>query len=150
MDDSWNYIDKLCPVCGGRVRHYFDKYVCEDCGRICSSEFDDENTVVIRAHVPNEDQKTTPLPLYLKDNETCVIGTIAKLSEIIPNTLTITNCELIKMHHKELDIDFEFDTKKLENIDTIEINGHRFVRERNTECSKEKHIRSIKDERQVP
>ena len=41
----------------------------------------------------------------------------------------ITNCEKIKMHHKEMDIDFEFDTKKIENINTIIINGHKFVRE---------------------
>ena len=46
------------------------------------------------------------------------------------NTLTITNCEKIKMHHKEIAIDFEFDIPKIENINTIIINGHKFVREK--------------------
>jgi hypothetical protein len=30
-----------------------------------------------------------------------------------------------------MDIDFEFDTKKIENINTIIINGHKFVRDNN-------------------
>lgn len=47
-----------------------------------------------------------------------------------PFTVEIGNCKTIKLGHKELDINFEFDAKKIENIDTIIINGHKFVRER--------------------
>jgi hypothetical protein len=48
----------------------------------------------------------------------------------LQNTLTITNCNKIRLQHKETEIDFEFDTKKLENIDTIIINGFKYVKEK--------------------
>ena len=46
------------------------------------------------------------------------------------NTLTITQCNSIRLQHKETEIDFEFDTKKLENIDTIIINGFKYIKEK--------------------
>ena len=46
-----------------------------------------------------------------------------------PTTLEIKNCEKIKLHHKEIDIDFELPKKVLENIDTITINGIKYVKE---------------------
>jgi hypothetical protein len=46
------------------------------------------------------------------------------------NTLTITNCNKIRLQHKETEINFEFDTKKLENIDAIIINGFKYIKER--------------------
>ena len=58
------------------------------------------------------------------------VGKIAIAENMSPQTLTITNCEKIKLKHKEMDIDFEFDTSKLENIDTIIINGHKYVKEK--------------------
>jgi hypothetical protein len=57
------------------------------------------------------------------------VGTIKPTDPTAKNTLILERCEKIKMHHKEIDIDFEFDTSKLENIDTIIVNGHKFVRE---------------------
>lgn len=57
-------------------------------------------------------------------------GTGRAVGLLEPFTLTIEKCEKIKMHHKEMDIDFEFDTKKIEGIDIIIINGHKFVREK--------------------
>lgn len=48
----------------------------------------------------------------------------------LQNTLTITNCNKIQLQHKETEIEFEFDTKKLENIDTIVINGFKYVKEK--------------------
>ena len=59
------------------------------------------------------------------------VGTIKPTDLAAENTLILERCEKIKMHQKEMDIDFEFDTKKIENIDTIIINGHKFVRENN-------------------
>jgi hypothetical protein len=115
MDDSWHYIDLVCPVCGGKVRHYFDFNVCEDC------------------HYTLPDSNATQeLLYYVKDCGSGIAHGRINPEDLIANTLTITNCELIKLHHKELDIEFEFDVEKIENINTIEINGHRFVREKNT------------------
>ena len=58
-----------------------------------------------------------------------VANAVGKI-DMQPNTLTITNCETIKMHHKEMDVDLAFDTDKLENIDTIVINGYKYVKEK--------------------
>lgn len=128
MDDSWHYIEnRVCPKCGSKLKMFFDYIECEECeyeefySHIETITLDN----IVKAIIPEEEPKTTTLPLYLKDGDI-----ITKLDELTPNTLTITNCELIKMHHKELDIEFEFDGKKLENIDIIEINGHKFVREK--------------------
>lgn len=114
MDGSWNYTNLICPVCGGgKVKHYFNYNICEDC------------------HYILPDSNTTQVVLYNIDNHgTGTIHSKIDINSLSPRTLTIENCELIKMHHKELDIEFEFNTKKLENIDIIEINGHKFVREK--------------------
>lgn len=75
------------------------------------------------------------------DADNVVIGTyptqagnwaVGKLvtDQSLLNTLTITNCSKIRLQHKETEIDFEFDTKKLENIDTIIINGFKYIKER--------------------
>ena len=47
-----------------------------------------------------------------------------------PTTLTITNCEKIKLHHKELDLDCELPIKVFESIDIITINGIKYVKEK--------------------
>lgn len=47
-----------------------------------------------------------------------------------PRTIVIGNCEKIKLHHKELDIDFEFPAKVFESIDTITINGVKYLKEK--------------------
>lgn len=69
--------------------------------------------------------------LHVPCDNTWGVGKTAITDQLAQNTLIIEKCEKIKMHHKEMDIDFEFDTKKIENIDTIIINGHKFVRENN-------------------
>lgn len=111
MDDNWNYINLVCPKCSGNVRHYFDYNVCEDC------------------HYLLPDSNATQAVLYnINSSGSGVAYGKFEIDSLSSHTLIIENCELIKMHHKELDIEFEFDTKKIENINIIEINGHRFVR----------------------
>ena len=111
-DDNWNYIDKLCPVCGGRVRHYFDFDVCERC------------------HYTLPDSNATQAVLYdiKSDGTSLAYGSISQ-SDLIPNMLKI-DCEKIRLFQKGLDIEFDIDPKKLENIDVIEINGYRFIKEK--------------------
>ena len=54
---------------------------------------------------------------------------ISKAS-VEPSTLTITNCEKFKVQLRELDIEFELEPDKLENIDTLIINGYKYVKEK--------------------
>lgn len=114
MDDTWHYVeDNCCPVCGGRLKEYIDMVVCEGC---TYNELKTEN------YPPSV---TTEQIKKLWEDHFVNTGVLGSW-DIQPNTLQI-NCELIKITHRELDIEFELNTKKLENIDTIEINGHRFV-----------------------
>lgn len=111
MDDSWDYIDLVCPVCGGKVRHYFDFNVCEDC------------------HYTLPDSNATNTVLYNINNSGTGMA-MASITPIDSKTLYI-DCDLIKLYHKELDIEFKLDKKKIEGIDIIEINGYRFVKQNN-------------------
>ena len=62
-------------------------------------------------------------------NDTITIGTpVGSITPMDSNTLHI-DCDLIKLYHKELNIGFKLDKKKLENISVIEINGYRFVKQ---------------------
>lgn len=47
-----------------------------------------------------------------------------------PAAIEIKNCEKIKLHHKEIDIDFELPKNVFENIDIITINGIKYVKEK--------------------
>jgi hypothetical protein len=50
--------------------------------------------------------------------------------DLSPQTLTITNCEKFKVQLREIDIEFELDPNKLENIDTLIINGYKYRKEK--------------------
>ena len=120
MDDSWHYVeDNCCPICGGRLKEYIDMVVCEDC------TYNEIKPLTKKKTIFEEIKTGLEQAIEYEKIRRNTVGNW----DIQPNTLQI-NCELIKMYHKELDIEFEFDTKKLENIDTIEINGHKFVREK--------------------
>lgn len=47
---------------------------------------------------------------------------------LTPFTVRIVNCKKIQLHHKEIDVEFELDADKFENIDTIIINGYKYVK----------------------
>lgn len=48
--------------------------------------------------------------------------------DLMPRTLQI-DTNLIKLRHKEIEIEFELEPDKLKNIDTIIINGYKYVKE---------------------
>ena len=56
-----------------------------------------------------------------------ITGYAVGSADINPMTLHI-DTNLIKLSHRELEIDFELDHKKLENIDTIIINGYKYIK----------------------
>lgn len=47
--------------------------------------------------------------------------------DLEPHTLHI-DTNLIKLYHKELEIEFELNPDKLKNVDTIIINGYKYVK----------------------
>jgi hypothetical protein len=69
-------------------------------------------------------KKITVTPFY---SGTAVGKAIGSLE---PQTLTITNCEKFRVQLREVDIEFELDPDKLENIDTLIINGYKYVKEK--------------------
>jgi hypothetical protein len=112
MDDIWHYIDLVCPICGGKVRHHLYLNICENCNFA----------------LPNSNAAQAVLYDINSSGTGIAYGGINP-EDLVSKTLSI-DCELITLHHKELDIEFELKPEKLENIDIIEINGHRFVRDK--------------------
>lgn len=49
--------------------------------------------------------------------------------DLIPHTLQI-DTELIRLRHKEMELEFELEPDKLANIDTIILNGYKYVKEK--------------------
>lgn len=147
-------LNKNCPICGGYI--YLStarSEICSNCGYVipqstyvttptdysCNTTgvaykyCQKCNTKMVKngnwyecpnCHYGHMDYLGDPPNIQMFEEDIAITDLIAQ------NTLTIEQCEKIKMHHKEMDIDFEFDTKKIENIDTIIINGYKFVRER--------------------
>jgi hypothetical protein len=133
MDSSYNAIsskDKYCQNCNTKMKPLGDSgwWSCPNCDYGYMDyigdpkQFSDEDIEMSK--------KIFEGKLHIPCDNVWGVGKIAVTDPIAQNTLTIERCEKIKMHHKEMDIDFEFDTKKIENINTIIINGHKFVREK--------------------
>lgn len=61
---------------------------------------------------------------HYKQTETALaVGSI----NVEPYTLYIET-ELLRLKHKEMDLEINIDPKKFENIDTIIINGYKYVK----------------------
>lgn len=58
---------------------------------------------------------------------TNIVGCTVGSAEVSPMTLHI-EAELLKLSHKEFEIDFDLNPDKLENIDTIIINGYKYIK----------------------
>ena len=52
---------------------------------------------------------------------------VSNTTDIQPMTLHI-DTDMIKLSHKELEIDFELKPDKFKNIDTIIINGYKYIK----------------------
>jgi hypothetical protein len=73
-------------------------------------------------------KKITSTPFYIRDaDHAFAVG--KAIGSLEPNTLTITNCEKFKVQLREIDVEFELEPDKLENIDTLIINGYKYVKE---------------------
>jgi len=99
------YPNKSCPVCGGNVVLLTNgTEMCEKC------------------------HYELPGPNWVYSTASHVYGKLEV--DLIPYTLTITNCEKFKVQLREIDVEFELNPDKLENVDTIIINGYKYVKEK--------------------
>ena len=62
---------------------------------------------------------------------TNIVGCAVGSTEVSPMTLHI-EADLLKLSHKEFEIDFDLNPDKLKNIDTIIINGYKYIKLRDT------------------
>lgn len=148
------YVNKNCPHCGGYMMLSVLGYeVCENCGYAPGSTTSTSSNLLElcdRCGVALQvwgDWKVCPRCGYgsllqigdLPNDFTIpnihndcgwVADYIYSIKPIDADTLTITNCEKFKVQLREIDIEFELDADKLENIDTIIINGYKYVKEK--------------------
>lgn len=116
---------KYCQHCNTKMVQYDSWWECPNCHYGYTDYIGDPPQDNIQMSKKIFEDK-----LHIPCDNVWGVGKIAVTDPTAQNTLTIERCEKIKMHHKEMDIDFEFDTKKIEGIDIIIINGHKFVREK--------------------
>lgn len=115
---------KYCERCHTRLVQDGDWWVCPECGygyRITTGDPPE----LTEEYIKEMAKKITDTPFR-------VYGTAVgkAIGSIEPQTLTITNCEKFKVHLKEIDVEFELEPDKLENIDTLIINGYKYVKEK--------------------
>lgn len=109
--------EKMCPICGQWMMRNtvgFHKWTCPRCGY---------HYEVITGDPPQD------MELFQVHSDG-VSSAYCKL-EIYQHPFTLQiDADLIKLRHKEMDIEFELHPDKLANIDVIEINGYRYVKEK--------------------
>lgn len=97
------YVNKNCPVCGGYVViNALGDEMCEKCHYILP----------------------TTTHAIISDGEVPCFGKLEPEKYVLR-----IDVEMIKLSHKELEIEFELDPNKLDKISTIIINGHKYVKE---------------------
>ena len=102
-----------CPVCG-----YGHMYYPEDLPK----------RVQLTEEEMRKSKQLWGTSFFIKnDNTTFVIGNI----EDLKNTIQIDRCKRIVFRDKTLDFVFELPDLYYKDIDTIIINGHKFIRENN-------------------
>ena len=65
--------------------------------------------------------------LFLKSDDTGIAW--GRLDPELMSRMLQIDTNLIKLRHKEMDIEFDLEPEKLESIDTIIINGYKYVKE---------------------
>lgn len=109
-DSSTSDTNKYCQMCNTKLIQEGNWWICPNC------------------HYGHMDYiGDPPDDIYIKSDG---IGTAWGRfdPELIPFTLQI-DTELIKFRHKEMELEFELEPDKLANIDTIIINGYKYVKE---------------------
>jgi RNA polymerase subunit RPABC4/transcription elongation factor Spt4 len=116
--------DKYCERCHTKLTQEGDWWLCPECDYGYRITIGDPPELT-EEYIKEMAKKIAATPLYFSD--TAVGKTIGSVE---PQTLTITNCEKFRVQLREVDIEFELEPDKLENIDTLIINGYKYVKER--------------------
>lgn len=122
--------EKYCDRCNIKLEPFGDWWVCPKCGygyKITTGDPPELTEEYIK-EIKEMAEKITSTHFYTRDdNHAFTVG--KAISSVEPQTLTITNCEKFKVQLREIDIEFELEPDKLENIDTLIINGYKYVKE---------------------
>ena len=149
------YVNKNCPVCGGYVVLLTNgTELCEKCHYVLPGPNWSESTSatsseqVCRVCGQSMVRNTVglygwtcprcgyhyeltagdpPLDIYIPCDNSWGVG-VGKVEPLL-FTLQI-DTDLIRLRHKEMELEFELDPDKLENIDTLIINGYKYVKEK--------------------
>ena len=114
--------DKWCTRCNTKLEQYDNWWVCPKCSYGYRITTGDPPELTME-YIKEMTEKITRTPFYIHSDE--AIG----IASAQPQTLTITNCEKFKVQLREIEVEFELEPDKLENIDTLIINGYKFVKE---------------------
>lgn len=115
-------LDTYCEKCHTKLIQDSDWWVCPECGceyRIAAGD----PSELTEEHLKEMAKNIAATPFYPDTAE-------GKIISFLEPTLTITNCEKFKVQLREVDIEFELEPNKLENIDTLIINGYKYVKEK--------------------
>lgn len=149
-----NYLNIKCPVCGGYIVLLDNgSEMCEKCHYVLPSSTHASDATKASSSDMYCDRCRTkleqsgdwwicpechygymvaiedlPKDIYWADGVAHAWGKLDP--NLSPQTLTITSCEKFKVQLKEIDIEFELDPNKLENIDTLIINGYKYRKEK--------------------
>jgi hypothetical protein len=147
-------VNKICPICGGYVYiNTIGTEICQSCNYVlpssnfATSEYSYNSTNSNERYCPicnkklNQDGSWWRCPEckygqidYIGDHPdqtfTSADSVIKAPDPLEPFTLEINNCKCIKLGHKELDIEFTLEPDKLKNVDTLIINGYKYIKEK--------------------
>lgn len=125
--NSTSSAEKYCPNCNTKMEPFGDKWLtCPNChyGYMDyigdPKELDEEELKQV--------QKMFESNLYIH-NDGLAVGKINE--DLLSNTLQFDRCEKIIFRDKTLDFVFEIPDERYKDIDTIIVNGHKFVRDNN-------------------
>lgn len=129
--NSASSADKYCQNCNTKMEPFGDGswWSCPKCGYGYMDYIGDP------PQLSEEDaekvQELFSSSFYIKDEESkFAVGKI-DTEDLMSNTLQFDRCERIIFRDKTLDFVFEIPDEQYKNIDTIIVNGHKFVRESN-------------------
>ena len=123
---STSSADKYCQYCNTKMEPFGDKWLtCPHCHYGYMDYIGDLPKELTEEEI-EQAQKMFESNLYIH-NDGLAVGKINE--DLLSNTLQFDRCEKIIFRDKTLDFVFEIPDERYKDIDTIIVNGHKFVRE---------------------
>lgn len=118
--------DKYCANCNTKMEELGEWWYCPKCG-YGHMDYIGDLPKELSGEEVEMSKKIFEGKLHIPCDNIWGVG-IGKM-EPTPYTLQI-DTDLIKLKHKEMELEFELEPDKLANIDTIVINGYKYVKEK--------------------